>query len=140
MEPAASPAKRARRTALQRAAAGSMDIRERFRESAAAAASPRPASTVLPDLSAAQVRVLMTWTFAAALAARDAWARFQASDGPLLFQANLQLLLLDFDVAFDICVPLDDEGGRTMADVKQGVLAALDLALACWRAQEAADL
>ena len=92
MEPAASPAKRARRTALQRAAAGSMDIRECFRESAAAAASPRPASTVLPDLSAAQVRVLMTWTFAAALAARDAWARFQASDGPLLFQANLQLL------------------------------------------------
>lgn len=116
-----------------------MDIRDCFRATAAAAAADSrcPESTSAEALSVPQMCVLTTWTLAAAQATREAWARFQASEGQLLFEANLQLLPRDFAVAFDVCVTVDDEGRRTIADVQKAVLAALDLALSWWRVQEA---
>ena len=93
----ASTATKRRRTALERAAVGSLDIRDSFRRSSAH--TPTVAAT---SLSLQQEAVLIETSKADIAIASEVWRDMSAASNPLLVQANLNLLPPNFRAAFGL--------------------------------------
>eukprot|EP00439_Symbiodinium_sp_Y106_P037277 s5904_g4.t1 len=104
------------RTALERAAVGSLDIRDSFWRSSAH--TPTVAAT---SLSLQQEAVLIETSKADIAIASEVWRDMSAASNPLLVQANLNLLPPNFRAAFGL--RLDN-----VADVQLAVQTALRVA------------
>ena len=132
MEPAlSSPAKKRRRTILEVAAEGSLDIRASLQRGSAALP---PA----PSLSLPQTCALRGWNKSDLLAVESAWQGMPADPSPLLLAANLALLPTDFCRAFDIAAEGEDCASAASAQKLQVlVVAALRTARLWWEHQEA---
>jgi len=132
MEPAlSSPAKKRRRTVLEAAAEGSLDIRASLQRGSAALPPT-------PSLSLPQTCALLGWNKSDLLAVESAWQGMPADPSPLLLAANLALLPTDFCRAFDIAAEGEDCASAASAQKLQVlVVAALGTARLWWEHQEA---
>ena len=118
----ATDATKRRRTALERAAVGSLDIRDSFWRSSAH--TPTVAAT---SLSLQQEAVLIETSKADIAIASEVWRDMCAASNPLLVQANLNLLPPNFRAAFGL--PADAASRLdNVADVQLAVQTALRVA------------
>ncbi|CAE7356225.1 unnamed protein product [Symbiodinium natans] len=127
MDADAAPRKRRRPSALEKAAVGSLDIREALRAGSDRAAAS--SSTPLGELLAEQEAAFIAWSWDEASSALQAWEAAAIDAVPLLQEANLRLLPDDFRTAFNLHTAGDRASFRT------AVLGALRAALAWWQAQ-----
>ncbi|CAE7337865.1 unnamed protein product [Symbiodinium microadriaticum] len=114
-----------RRTALERAAVGSLDIRQCLLRS-----SSMPRTTASSSLSLCQETALLEASKPALILAADVWRDMPTSATPLLVQANLNLLPAAFCAAFDLPSDAAAHLGN-VGDLVVAVRGALHAAL-CW--------
>ena len=131
--PPACSGRSRRRTVLEKAAVGTMHIRDAFRLSSSASALSSPTSV---PLTLRQESMLLLWSRGELDAALQAWKDFVVTSSPLLFLANVALLPADFASVFALPELPDERCAEDTSRFAAAVVCALEAGSCWWQQQE----